>query len=771
MSSLLPQGEAEWARVQGHLEMMAEFALIFVFSGNSGVLAVFQERIAAFYRAHVTRLSEFKLQDPEEVWSRVMPELLQYQGEPAEAGQPRWLDLSQPGEDWRHARLNFLVRLNERRERLREVQGRPLILVLPLSEHPEIPALVPDLWAIRDLTLILGDWLPARSIPVAPLDPVPLREWTKADARILARWERVKGSEDLGVFRSGIRASQRLREAGRLEEAAELLPRLLAMGQLLGERLEVEVRAEAAEVLRQLGRLEEAQGHAELEVVLRRRLEPMSRQLEVALSRLGNVVFARNDFSLAQAAFDDALAISRRQATSEAPYALRNLSSSLKNIGDTCLALGQFGQAQEHYLESLQLRQQLASSGTPEALRDLSLSHISVGDIGLVLGKTDVAAEHYEASVDIFQQLSSSGSPQDLRNLSIALGRAGDLARRLGKLDEAGRHYSQSLQISQQVAGSGTSEDLLNLSAALSNVGDINYDMGKVAEAQQLYIQSLEIAREVAGSGSVAAIRDISVSLNKLGDTCRQQGRSDEARIHYNGSLEIARQLAASRTQEALYDLSVSLCNMGDLDLSHGDFAKARQEYAESLLIARELATSGTPKALSDLASSLMRMGGIEGTIGNFAEARQHLAESLQIAVQLSKSGVPQDLHNLVVSHTRAGHQFIADNDSEKAQFHFREALMVAQKLLSKQGDTPETFYDVAASYLNLSLVDPTNAAAHRAKGRYYADWLVRRFPEVPAYADMLQRLQEPPAQPPTNDDAPPKPPGPLARAAGVVLK
>lgn len=234
--SLSAKGEAEWRRVKTHLELSEGFCLCFMFSGHAAAASLFRDRLADILRMRVTKLKLYEPATPEELADKILPRILQPYRFEEDTKAPVWLDLAaQTGAEWAEARVNLLARLNEQREPLRKRLLRPLILVLPLAEKPQIRGLVPDLWSIRSFALEIDDSLvetppPARDAPAAPPDPEPL-PLSEADRAAVAEWNRVreKRTRDRGILLAGGRAFDALYRARRLREALQTAEEVLAI--------------------------------------------------------------------------------------------------------------------------------------------------------------------------------------------------------------------------------------------------------------------------------------------------------------------------------------------------------------------------------------------------------------------------------------------------------------------------------------------------------------------------------------------------------------
>ena len=55
--TLTPEGEEHWLRLKQHLEWSESFSLGFIFSSHPEVIQIFKKRLAAIYRARVTKLN------------------------------------------------------------------------------------------------------------------------------------------------------------------------------------------------------------------------------------------------------------------------------------------------------------------------------------------------------------------------------------------------------------------------------------------------------------------------------------------------------------------------------------------------------------------------------------------------------------------------------------------------------------------------------------------------------------------------------------------
>jgi tetratricopeptide (TPR) repeat protein len=425
---LTHEGEESWLRLKLHLEMSDHFALAFIFTAHSGVIRIFRERLADIYRARVTRLNTPVPANPSSLLNELLPKLLRPSVHEQSLNAPCWIDLSiQQGQEWTKARLNFLMRLNEQRESLRNALNRPLVLVLPLEERSQIKELIPDLWAIRDFGLVTESWLVSESekTPVIEAEPsdmgvFPLSEYDQSQ---IDEWERLleKNVEDRGFLLASDRAFQVCIRCGRFE---------------LASRIASSQKRVAEKRVHELGETPES-----------------LRDLSVSLDKVGTTAKAMGEWSKAETRYEESLTISRKiiEHVGETPESLRDLSVSLNNVGDTAKAMGEWSKAETRYEESLTISRKIIErvGETPESLRDLSVSLDKVGATAKAMGEWEKAQKSFEESLTIRRKIIErvGETPESLRDLSVSLDNVGATAQDMGESAKAEKCYLEGLAI------------------------------------------------------------------------------------------------------------------------------------------------------------------------------------------------------------------------------------------------------------------------------------------------------------------------------------
>jgi DNA-binding XRE family transcriptional regulator len=343
-----PEGEQAWLRLKQHLEWCDQFALGFIFTSHFNVIRIFRKRLADIYRARVTRLKTPVPEDPADLLEKLLPKLLRPPTFQKVLRAPYWIDLStQQGNAWAKARLNFLIRLNEQRETLRHVLDRPLVLLVPIVERMMIKELIPDLWSIRDFSLVTQSWFKSETVltPIHPPEqkttsPFPFTDYERS---LINEWERLnkKKTTDRGFLLAAERALQACLRKGRYALASRIATS----------------QKDLAKKLLDLGETPES-----------------LRDLSVSLEKVGDTAKAMGQWEKAEKQFEESLEISRKiiARVGETPESLRDLSVSLNKVGDTAKAMGQWEKAEESFKEGLAVANSLSSSLPETDYRDLS---------------------------------------------------------------------------------------------------------------------------------------------------------------------------------------------------------------------------------------------------------------------------------------------------------------------------------------------------------------------------------------------------------------
>jgi len=155
--SLGHQAEAEWHRLRQQLDLAHGFWLGFLFSPSGAVTRAFRQRTETILKSRALTLQALQPETPEEL-EALLPRLF----EPHSNTGCVWLEaprIDSPGTEpnatgsWTRAWSQLLLRLNERRERLRRTLDCGLLLAPHSRIKPHVRDAAPDLWSIRSIVL------------------------------------------------------------------------------------------------------------------------------------------------------------------------------------------------------------------------------------------------------------------------------------------------------------------------------------------------------------------------------------------------------------------------------------------------------------------------------------------------------------------------------------------------------------------------------------------------------------------------------------------
>jgi len=155
--SLGHQAEAEWHRLRQQLDLAQGFWLGFLFSPSGAVTRAFRQRTETILKSRALTLQALQPETPEEL-EALLPRLF----EPHSNTGCVWLEaprIDSPGTEpnatgsWTRAWSQLLLRLNERRERLRRTLDCGLLLAAHSRIKPHVRDAAPDLWSIRSIVL------------------------------------------------------------------------------------------------------------------------------------------------------------------------------------------------------------------------------------------------------------------------------------------------------------------------------------------------------------------------------------------------------------------------------------------------------------------------------------------------------------------------------------------------------------------------------------------------------------------------------------------
>jgi formylglycine-generating enzyme required for sulfatase activity/tetratricopeptide (TPR) repeat protein len=326
---------------------------------------------------------------------------------------------------WTHAWDNLLLRLNERRERLRRHLSGGLVVVAPSRLKPRFRDAAPDLWSSRSLVLEPAMFVSVSEMEEAMAEAEALLTKDASEAASLAAQlveVLAQGSDEEGKdlwARGLVVLARTLAADDDFPAATEHVKRAL---RLSSTRVPLKWLTLRLSFARQSGNLDHMRQAATS--VLERIREPKNdgrapqelRDLAAQLDELGMALYKTGQLAEAREVFENNLPLRRQvlEAYDGIPLVLQDVCESLEHLGGVLTATGERGRAQAAYRESLEYRRELVSKTgeSPGSLQDLFATLKMLSRLERALGNRQEADSLYEQSVSIQATLKDSQAPR-----------------------------------------------------------------------------------------------------------------------------------------------------------------------------------------------------------------------------------------------------------------------------------------------------------------------------------------------------------------------
>lgn len=606
------QGEAEWHRLRQQLALAEGFWLGFLFTTSPVVTRTFRQRTERILRSRALSLQTLRPETTGEL-ERILPRLF----DPEPNTGCLWLEaprVDSPGtaEDepgsWIRAWDQLLLRLNERRDRLRRTLDCGLVLVAHPRIKPRVRDAAPDLWSVRSIVLEPNP---------GPVDAPTVRsgEAFERDRRqerpigdnpyLSPGFERTSYSPETPTEVREPEAEYGEDPEDPAAASAKLLRRAAGDLQAGHSRSAIHHAVRAIEILDSIrppegpdragayALLAEAEladdDPAAAEGHLRRAIElledPLDRRALTWLDMLDEIAWGHCDSASSIHLCREQVDRARSRAWAsekESPTNLKDLSLSLQKLGDALYSGGDFEGAAAAFQESFLILRRTSGAHEEQykTLRDLARSLARLGDVLRLAGELEEALTAFEGSLRLVQQIvdEHGESPEALRDLSVCLNMAGEVFQEQGDIVRAKESFQESLAIRRALLRDhGESPGRLrDVSICLERIGDALLLSRDFERAAKVFQECLQLRRNILRSygPSLRLLREVALSWDRFGNVLRELAELDEAVLKLRESLRIRRRL---------------------LDI-HGESPQTLREVAASLLhLARTHRAAGTP--------------------------------------------------------------------------------------------------------------------------------------------------------------------------------
>jgi tetratricopeptide (TPR) repeat protein len=678
--------DTAWDRLASHLDWSKGPTVSFVFADDAGAVTRLRDRAVGLVEQRGAKSRILRPATPLAL-REVVRELLSSRRKLDLV----WLEALGDGRAWADAWNDVLVRLNERRERLRKALSGSLVLVAPVSLKARFRESAPDLWSIRALVLELPK-------PDPPQAQAPRGSTTRQNGYLIAEallrwqfhsrmhrdpWFALVVSDDPAARRRLLdaltgRGARVLVHAGPTEALA--LPTDADLHWVMvDDDPPVGLIATLAGEGQPLSRPAILEGTPALEQILARRLPDLYATMAFVVKLAPERTFHPSPLPTLDRAevlvrnASNALDRARTLEGSRGRGVGKARSERVRELLRAVEALLQQGWSMEALplLGDLALASDALRPTDPDAAWLRAESEEVAGKVAQHQGDPTEALVRYQAALPIRRRLARGRGEQRFRwraQLARCLSTIGELSLKVGDLDGAEEALREALAIRRRlVRVSDDRETLSELGMAWSVLGDLalaryESDGGPLVAATDAYREALRLRERIAREEDTPRFRRLlSVSMGRFGRLLARTGEWAEALDAFEKAAELVAELLRDDPENVNLrnEVAVTTGMIGDALRGLGRLDEAAAAYHDSAeLRARLLQTDPESFKLQEsLAVGLGRVAEISLLRGELDEADRASARSLELSEHLAwvAPGQPKIRAELVSAHLRRG--------------------------------------------------------------------------------------------------------------------
>lgn len=318
--------------------------------------------------------------------------------------------------------------------------------------------------------------------------------------------------------------------------------------------------------------------------------------------------------------------------------------------------LGKYSEAEKLYREVISVRQQALGELHPEYAGDL----VSLAVLMKDQGRSPQAVPLLEQALKIQRQTSGEDDPM----YASTLDHLGTVFRRMGDYGRAKSLYQQALELNRKRVG----ESHPDYAYSIENLGSLLQAMGDFAQAEPLLKQSLKISKETDGEGT----SEYATSMFNLAQLYREMNDLDQAEALFREAGSTYRKVLG----ETHPWYARSLESSADVARARADFAEAERLLQEVVQIRR----SSLGEAHPEFALSVQRLAELYLTQGSYARSEPLWEQAL--AIEKKALG---DSHPFVASCLSGMAQlYHSKGDHSRAEGLYLQALEIKKQTLGE---------------------------------------------------------------------------------------
>ncbi|KAI2822220.1 hypothetical protein CBS115989_2234 [Aspergillus niger] len=307
----------------------------------------------------------------------------------------------------------------------------------------------------------------------------------------------------------------------------------------------------------QYGKLQEAEVMYKTAHDWYQQLDPLSRELLIALDSLGLVYRNQSKYKEAEEIHEKVLADKQIRVGPEDPSTL----DTTYHLAELYSSQGMLEKAKQMYERVLSGRRSMLGQSHPSTLSTMD----KLGTVYLGLGELNDAMDYCQRAYQGYRKHRLITAMMNITN-NIGL-----IYLKQGRFVDAAAYHTQVVKELEAILG----ENHPSVFNAMENLGLLYTKQGKFDEAKKHLFEALSHRKRVLGAEHPSII----TTKDNIARLYVSQGKTDDAEREYKEALELANRMLSSNHISTLRLLN----NLGNLYYSQGMFREAENNYLQAM--------------------------------------------------------------------------------------------------------------------------------------------------------------------------------------------
>lgn len=412
------------------------------------------------------------------------------------------------------------------------------------------------------------------------------------------------------------------------------------------------------------------------------------------------------------------------------------------NLGNEFRHDGRYEEAETAYEEALALFRQLAESqaGHYQEAVAATLNNLSALYLEWNAGQKAIAT--LTASLGICRRLANENPQRHGPALARTLSNAGNLYTAFNNPEKAEEAYREALQVRARLAKDAPQRHLEELATLRNSLGNLYWSLKDFEKAEPLFLEALEAYRRLAQDSSGRYDADLAIIHNNLGNLYRGRQEFEQSEEGFRQALTLYRRLARENPRRYEPNLASTLNNLGNLHSDTGRGQAAMEAYTEALEAYRRLSRANADRFAPGLATTLTNLGALYYAAEDYQRAATAYEEALETYRRLSAAQpgryepeAAAIINNLALLHLNLG-------EGEKVLAYLSQSRPLYRKLAEEapaayEAELARTFMIEAFVWLQRGAQSKANALMLEARA------IAERYPEAPYSAQVFRAFND----------------------------